>query len=130
MIHATYHASSYQASFTNGLHEAVADLPTSKGGEGQGFGPHELLEAALATCMTITVKLCARKTDIDLQSVSCVVQLDRSTPDEVKATYQLTLEGTITQEQASMLCDAASKCPVAKTLAKAIAIHPLSSQEC
>lgn len=130
MIRASCHALSYQASFTNGLQEAVADLPTSKGGEGQGFGPHELLEAALATCMTITVKLCARKTDIDLQSVSCVVQLDRSTPDVVKATYQLTLEGTITQEQASMLCDAASNCPVAKTLAKAITIHPLSSQEC
>ena len=36
----------YRTAFTNGSHAAVADVPREKGGDGQGFGPHELLEAA------------------------------------------------------------------------------------
>lgn len=28
-----------QTAFTNGTHEAVADVPIEKGGEGRGFGP-------------------------------------------------------------------------------------------
>lgn len=49
----------YQTAFTNGAFDAVADVPVENGGGGQGFGPHELLEAALATCLTMTARMSA-----------------------------------------------------------------------
>lgn len=49
----------YQTAFTNGTLEAVADVPVEKGGAGRGFGPHELLEAAFATCLTMTAQMYA-----------------------------------------------------------------------
>jgi putative redox protein len=45
--------------FTNGKHEGHCDAPVEKGGGDAGFGPHELLEAALAGCLNIWVRVYA-----------------------------------------------------------------------
>src|SRR5207247_6316725 len=45
---------------------------------GCGFGPHQLLEAALATCLTITVRKFAAEHKFPLDSASAEVLLDRS----------------------------------------------------
>lgn len=66
MIRASENAVPYQTAFSNGTHTAVADVPMEKGGAGQGFGPHELLEAALATCLTMTVRMAAEHLGIPL----------------------------------------------------------------
>ena len=47
MIRSTALDTRFQAVFTNGSFSATADVPMEKGGSGNGFGPHELLEAAL-----------------------------------------------------------------------------------
>ena len=44
----------HQTAFSNGAFNSVADVPLEKGGAGKGFGPHDLLEAALATCLRFT----------------------------------------------------------------------------
>jgi uncharacterized OsmC-like protein len=39
----------YQTSFSNGKQQALADTAKERGGSDSGFGPFELLEAALAS---------------------------------------------------------------------------------
>ena len=73
----------HRVTFTNGEITADADVPKIKGGTGHGFGPHELVEAALATCMAISVEMYAAKHAIPLESVAVEVRLDRSRPTEV-----------------------------------------------
>jgi len=119
----------YQTSFTNGTHDAVADVPVEKGGSGAGFGPHELLEAAFATCLTMTVRMYAAKHAIPLAGASCEVRIDRSNPDAVALNYELDFEGMLTEEQSNRLRAAASKCPVARTLTGAIVLQLTASSE-
>ena len=106
----------HRVEFTNGETTAVADVPKDKGGAGCGFGPHELVEAALATCLTISVEMCAAENGIPLDSVEAKVRLDRSLPCGVQLIYSLTFRGAITEEQRNLLRTAASQCPVQRTL--------------
>lgn len=125
MIRASSLETAYQTAFTNGEHSAVADVPREKGGAGNGFGPHELLEAALATCLTMTVKMYADKHALPLAGASCEVRIDRSVPGSATLNYDLTLDGPLTPEQRRQLRDAASRCPVANTLTGTIQIRQL-----
>lgn len=123
MIKAALLADGSRASFTNGSHESVADIPVEKGGEGNGFGPHELLEAALATCIAITVRLSAAKHGFPLKGATCEVRVNRSVPDRVTLRYMLALSGPLDAEQESHLRSAASRCPVAKTLGSTLVME-------
>ncbi len=111
----------HRVEFTNGETTAVADVPKGKGGAGCGFGPHELVEAALATCLTISVEKCAAEHGIPLESVEAEVRLDRSLHSEVRLIYSLAFRGAITEEQRDLLKAAAAQCPVQRTLAGTIA---------
>lgn len=124
MIRSTSLDVPYQMAFTNGSLDAVADLPIEKGGAGQGFGPHELLEAAFATCLTMTVQIYAAKHGIPLQAARCEVRIDRSLPDAVVLNYALSFDGPLTDEQSTQLREAASRCPVARTLSGSISLQP------
>lgn len=126
MIISTTNAVDISTQFSNGSYESLADVPLEKGGDGKGFGPHELIEAALATCLTITVKLAARKYDIPLSGARCAVRLDRSVPGQVTLTYDLQLDGNLTDEQSAKLHDVASRCPVSKTMMGTVLVQPQS----
>jgi putative redox protein len=129
MIRSASLDSPYQTAFTNGSHEAVADVPVEKGGTGKGFGPHELLEAAFATCLTMTVQMYAAKYGFPLQAARCEVRIDRSVPDAVTLNYTLSLDGPLlTDEQLVRLREAAGRCPVARTLSGAIALRPVPQE--
>jgi len=117
----------YRTAFTNGSLDAVADVPVEKGGAGQGFGPHELLEAAFATCLTMTVQMYAAKHGLPLHAARCEVRIDRSVPDAVTLNYALAFDGPLTDEQSARLREAAGRCPVARTLTGAIALRDGSS---
>ena len=107
----------HRVTFTNGAVTASADVPEAKGGRGDGFGPHELVEAALATCLAITCELYAEKHAIPLESVAVEVRLDRGSPPDVLLVYSLAFRGALSDDQRSALRSAASRCPVQKTLA-------------
>lgn len=124
MIRSTSLGVPYRTAFTNGTQDAIADVPVDKGGAGNGFGPHELLEAAFATCLTMTVQMYAAKHGIPLVGAQCEVRIDRSLPNAVTLNYTLTFDGPLTDEQTTQLRDAASRCPVARTLTGAIALNP------
>ena len=67
MIRATSDGVPYRVTFTDGRFAATSDTTAEKGGGDAGFGPHELLEAALATCLTITLEKTARQQGIPLE---------------------------------------------------------------
>lgn len=129
MIRATSLTVPQQTTFTNGVHEAVADVPVEKGGAGRGFGPHELLEAALATCLTMTSNMFAAKHGYPLTGVRCEVRIDRSVPGSVTLNYDLNFEGPLTEEQRAAICDAASRCPVVKSLTGTISLRSFSEAQ-
>jgi putative redox protein len=57
MIEATALARAWQVGFRAGDHEGLADTVKDGAGGSAGMRPHELLEAALATCMTISAQM-------------------------------------------------------------------------
>lgn len=81
IIHAHSQEKNFLTRFTNGEHIGDADTTAEKGGGNRGFRPHELLEAALATCMNMTLRSYAQKHDIPLPGVSVVVTLSRGTQE-------------------------------------------------
>ena len=109
----------FRTEFGNERVQAVGDMPVDKGGEGAGFRPHELLEAALATCLSMTVRIAAGKYGYALQDVTASVTVDRGTPGQVFMDYEVELVGDLTPEQREHLLRAAAHCPVGQTLAAA-----------
>lgn len=124
MIRSTCLDVPFRTGFTNGRHDGVADVPAEKGGAGDGFGPHELLEAALATCLTMTVWKAAAEHGVPLAGARSEVRIDRSAPSGVVLSYTLAFDGPLTDEQAGRLRAAAGRCPVARTLGGPIAVRP------
>jgi putative redox protein len=88
----------FQVSFTNGEIASIADVPKDKGGAGCGFGPHQLLEAALATCLTITLRKFAAEHHFPLESAAVEVRLDRSQAPDISLVYTFRLEEPLTTE--------------------------------
>jgi putative redox protein len=127
MINAASTATPFRVAFGNGRAEAFADRPPEKGGAGDGFGPHDLLEAALATCLAMTVTMHAAKHGWPVRQARAAVRLDRSRPDEVVFEYTLDIDGDLTDDQRAALRAAAANCPVSQTLAKRPAVRPKSS---
>lgn len=110
----------YCTRFSDGAHEGLSDTTADKGGNHCGFRPHDLLEAALANCVNMTVRMYADHHGIPLVGVTTRVKLDRSLPDEVVFQYEVELEGELTSEQKQSLFHAAQACPVRRTLSKKI----------
>ena len=110
----------YLTPFTDGEHSALSDTTREKGGSGGGFWPHNLLEAALATCINITLRKYADKHGIPLTEASTKVQLDRSRPGETVFGYEVDLQGNLTEPQRQALLKVAGDCPVKATLLQEI----------
>ncbi|MHB8070238.1 MAG: OsmC family protein [Desulfobaccales bacterium] len=120
MIIATSDAPAYRTLFSDGEHQAVADTTKEGGGNDAGFWPHHLLEAALATCINITLRKYAQQNTIPLSRAVTKVQLDRSRPEEAIFAYEVELQGDMTAEQREALLQAAGDCAVSQTLLRRI----------
>lgn len=118
MIEAVSEDAPYRVTFRNDVLSTSADAPREKGGGGTAFGPHELLEAALATCMVMTVRMMARRESWPLRAATAKVSLDRSQPGEARYDCELDVVGELTAEQRDRLLAAASECPVGQTLGR------------
>ena len=105
-----------QVAFTNGMQTGVCDTTPDKGGQGQGFRPHELLEAALGSCTSMIIDAYARNHGIPLAGVAVTVSLDRSEPETTGFVCEIALDGELTDAQRQGLRRAARACPVRKTL--------------
>ncbi len=110
----------YQTQISNGPHSATSDTTRDKGGSESGFRPHDLLEAALASCMNITLRMYADHNDIPLAGVTTKVRLDRSKPEETVFQYEVEFLGELASRDRERLLEVVGKCPVRQTLSKRI----------
>lgn len=123
MIEAKSEKPNYGTRFSDGTHEAVADTTADKGGSGSGFRPHDLLEAALACCINMSIRMYADNHGIPLAGVTTRVKLDRNVPEEATFRYELDFQGDLSIEQKERLAMAARGCPVSQTLSRTIRIE-------
>lgn len=128
MIEAESESAPFAVRFSNGTESGRADATLDKGGAGEGFRPHELLEAALASCINMSLRMYARRHSLPLVRVVTQVSLDRSGEHEAVFRYALELEGALSDAQRRQLEQVAEACPVRATLARGIAFQ-LSTRE-
>jgi putative redox protein len=127
MIRATAEEERYLIKYTNGTSTGYADVHGAEGGTGTGFRSHELLEAALATCIAITLRVYAEKHDLPLENVAVEVRLDHGTTGESVFHYDLELYGSaLSPEQKTKLLEIAKACAVRRTLSKPIRFESAS----
>ena len=120
----------YLTSFTNGKFEAFSDNSPEKGGAGAGFRPHELLEAALACCVNMWLRIYADNHGLLLDAVTTKVWVKRDNPEETEFEYSIELQGTLSDEQRKKLMRIAETCPVRQSLSRKLSFHPsISSNE-
>ena len=127
--------SRFQQRITAGGHTIIADEPVAVGGMDTGFGPYDLLLAALGACSAMTVRLYAERKNWPLDRVR--VQLRHSRVhasdcadcetrgdthiDEIEK--RITLNGALDAEQRARLLEIAGRCPVHRTLESEIKIR-------
>ena len=115
----------YRVQFTDGRQQADADVLPIKGGRGAGFGPHELLEASLACCINMWIRMQADQIGIAVGSIAVAVSLKRDHSQEAIFEYTVKLEGDLSEDQRAMLMQAADNCPVRRTLLKKLSFQKL-----
>lgn len=120
---ATSELPSYQTSFTNGQNVSVADAASDEEGSRAGFRPDELLEAALASSLNMTIRMYAEEHSIPLTSVSTTVKLDQNYPEEAIFNYAFELAGSLSESDRRLLTEAALSCPVRQTLSKKLSFQ-------
>ena len=108
----------YSVQFTDGKQHADADVLPIKGGQGAGFGPHELLEASLACCINMWIRMQADQLGIPVGPIAVTVSLKRDHPEVVLYECTVKLEGELSDDQRATLLQAADNCPVRRTLLK------------
>jgi putative redox protein len=113
----------YATIFTDGTREATCDTSPDKGGSGSGFHPHDLLEAAFACCLNMTLRRYADKHQIPLSEAKVSVSLNRDDPEQTVFDYGVELQGDLTAEQRQKLIELAALCPVKRTLSKHISFR-------
>lgn len=129
-------AENYRTTITARDHTFVADEPVSAGGTDSGPTPYDLLLGALATCMSMTVRMYAARKAWPLDEV--IVRLRTARSPNAHATdcaecdvrdagltrleRQVELRGTLNDEQRARLLDIADRCPLKRTLERGIQI--------
>jgi putative redox protein len=99
-------------------HEFTADVDAGQGGSDAGPDPHDLYDAALASCKALTVLWYAQKKGLPLQDIE--VTMVRDSSQERQGTYKLaatlSLQGDLNDAQRRELLSVADKCPVHKLM--------------
>jgi putative redox protein len=96
-------------------HRLITDQPKELGGDGTGPSPHELLPAALAACVAVTLVQYGRTKGWNLGEMTVDVAYDKgSTPRQVETVIRL--DGELTETQLERLEKVARACPLRRSL--------------
>lgn len=126
MIRAENLSSPYQVHFDNDAASAIADTTTDNGGSDTGFRPHELLEAALATCMVMTLRMYAERHNLGCEGIGVEVSLNRADQAHPLFECAVTFPVGLPEDRRARMLEIAGRCPVHKTLASALAFKIVS----
>jgi len=113
----------FSNSITDGTHELLSDLPLEKGGKNAGFLPFTLMEAAMAGCINITLRVYAENRGIKLQDVVVKVSMNTDDPKKTSWTEEVQLVGDLTEKERTALMRVAAQCPVKKVLDSEFSFH-------
>ena len=108
-----------QEILVDGTHRLVTDQPEHLGGEGSAPSPHELLPAALAACVTVTLAMYGRTKGWDLGEVTVDVDYDHSSTPRVFS-VDVRLTGELDEAQLERLEKVAAACPVRRSIESGI----------
>lgn len=101
-----------------GSHNFPADVAVDGGGSDAGPSPHDLYDAALASCKALTVTWYANHKGLPLTDVR--VEVERDATEERHGVYKLKthlhLAGDLSAEQRTELLAVAEKCPIHKLM--------------
>ncbi|MBR7801311.1 OsmC family protein [Undibacterium fentianense] len=94
------------------------DVAIAEGGEDLGPSPHDLYDAALASCKALTVMWFARKKNIPVTHIDTHITRDDS--QERQGIYRLTanlqIQGEFSDAEFAQLVAVAEKCPIHKLM--------------
>lgn len=102
----------------------LVDLDESAGG-GRHPSPHDLLDAALASCTTLTLELYIKRKGWAVTDVRCEVTHHRDADGAYRLLRKVAVTGGLDDEQRAAVLRIAEACPVHKTLSGTIAIDTL-----
>lgn len=94
------------------------DEPVNVGGQNLGPKPTELLDASLASCTAITLKMYADRKSLDLGELTVDVKRIVKTGGNTAFRIKLSSSANLTEEQKEKLLEIADKCPVHKLLSQ------------
>jgi putative redox protein len=99
-------------------HSFTADTAVDGGGSDAGPSPHDLYDAALASCKALTLTWYATRKGLPLTDVR--VECERDASEERHGVYRLStrlhLSGALSEAQRAELLAVAEKCPVHKLM--------------
>jgi len=119
-------------------HILVTDEPLAADGEDAGPDPYTLLLAALGSCISMTVRLYAKRKGWPLERVIVRLRQERIHASDClecisgkngfvhRIQRSVTFEGNLSEEQRTRLQEISHKCPVHKTLTSEISITELN----
>jgi len=122
MTKATIGSAHYQLSLVSGTHEYFADEPKNVGGTDMAPAPDHLLEASLASCTAITLRMYADRKQWAVEKILVEVTVERVNAKTI-FTRTIQIEGAADNEQKERLLQIAKACPVSKSLLGEIEIN-------
>ncbi len=103
-------------------HTLMCDVGADEGGDDLAPDPHDLLDAALAACTALTLKLFADRKQWPLENADVLISHEES-PGHYRLRRVVTLRGdALTAEQRQRLLEIANKCPIHRVLSGEITI--------
>ncbi|WP_158896257.1 OsmC family protein [Amycolatopsis anabasis] len=121
MVEAVALPTPWQVRFGAGGNEGTADTRKGDVGGSAGLRPHELLEASLATCMTISARMALTDLGITDAGVQVRVELERE-ESTTRFRYELVLDPELEVHRPALL-ERLARSPVLSTLSKPLVFH-------
>ena len=106
----------------DGRFHIATDEPVAVGGDGTGPAPHELLPAAIASCVSTTLAMYARTKRWDLGEVVVEVDYDHTSRPR-RCEIAISIEQPLTPDQIAQLQKVAAACPVRRAIEHGIEFH-------
>lgn len=115
MVTASIRQEQYRTEIKSAAHVFYADEPLSLNGTDTAPSPEDLLDAALASCTAITLRMYVARKNWPLAEVEVYVSHEREN-NHTRFARHITLHGQLSDEQRQRLLQIAKACPVSKIL--------------
>jgi len=126
VVEATSLPAAWQVRFQAGDNEGRADTVKDGTGGSAGLRPHELLEASLATCMTISARMALADLGVPDGEVRVRVYLERGR-SATRFRYELILDPALEPHRPAVT-ERAERSPVRSTLSQPLTFEPAATR--